>query len=610
MTYIKCILPLKLTWEPYYSTDCQVAIGERVRVIFARKEYVGVVSDIVDTPEVATDRILGIKSVENGLESITGEEIRFWRFLADYYMCTVGEVYKAAYPESRTKSEKTAADIKERLAASKERKVASLAERIERLRERLAKKDDALAKKHSESVIQRLQAEKDSILQQIELTQKAMEKVAAEQKCGVSMEPVAAEALPEILKPALESSVTLIQGADRLETYVKLASHTLAEGKDVLLMIPEIVFTEQLADTLEDVFPGRLLTFHSHESIVRRREVASSLREKGEGRIILGTRSALFLPFAQLGLVIVDDEHDTSYKQDSPAPRYNGRDAAVMLSRIHGCRTVLGSATPSLESIHNALLGKYASITLEGTPHITDIEVIDTFAEKRKNGMLGEVSRKLIEAVQEVGGKVLVLVPWAPDEEFRESIQKHIECEIATTYASKNMRLEGYSLIAVMHAEFMLKREDFRADERALQLIEQLRSRSEGARLVIQTSKAEHPVFTQMLARYDGLALLEERKDFGFPPFTRMIEISVRDANEARLKKLARELAAHLPVNVIGPMPKETYKGDETPSMALWAMLPRTKELAAQKESLYAAVNDFEKSFRYQGHISIDVDPV
>lgn len=610
MTFIKCILPLKLSWEPYYRTDSEVYVGERVRVSFARKEYVAVVSELVDSPDVPLDKILSVTSIEHDLEIITEEEIKFWKFIAKYYLCTVGEVYKAAYPGGRTKSEKTAAGVRERMRASKERKVASIAERIERLRQRLAKKEEMLAKKHSESVTERLESERDSILEQILKSEEAMKRVASRTKEETALDSVQTESLPEPLHKALEGGVTLIQGTDRLDTYIRLAASTLADGKDVLFMVPEIVFTEQLTDTLEDVFPGRLLTFHSHESVVSRREVAAKLREKGAGRLILGTRSALFLPFAQLGLIIVDEEHDTSYKQDSPAPRYHGRDAAVMLSRIHACSVVLGSATPSLESIHNVICGRYASITLEESAYTTDIEVIDTFAEKRKNGMLGEVSRKLLEAVNETGGKVLTLLPWNPNDELVAAVHEHLDCEIKTTYASKNMRLEGYSLIAVLHAEFLLKREDFRADERALQLLSQLRSRSDGARIVIQTSQAEHPVFQQMLDKYDGSTLLEERKDFDFPPYSRMIEITVRDANEARLKKLSHELVKALPVNAIGPLPKEPHRGEETPSMSIRALLPRTKELVAQKESIYATITDFEKSFKYPGHITIDVDPV
>ena len=113
-----------------------------------------------------------------------------------------------------------------------------------------------------------------------------------------------------------------------------------------------------------------------------------------------------------------------------------------------------------------------------------------------------------------------------------------------------------------------------------------------------------------MLDKYDGSTLLEERKDFDFPPYSRMIEITVRDANEARLKKLSHELVKALPVNAIGPLPKEHHRGEETPSMSIRALLPRTKELVAQKESIYATITDFEKSFKYPGHITIDVDPV
>lgn len=619
MNYIKCILPLRIDWEPYYSTDSEISAGMRVRVVFSRKEYVAVVSETACTPEIDSGKILPILGLEEGLERITEEEIRFWRFLAGYYLCTIGEVYKAAYPENRTRSEQTAAGIREQAEARMEKKAAALTARLARLRERLEKKAEALDRKHSDTVREKLAEDKRQIEEQIRHTEDSLRRFFIKNEASGLPEAYQHGCHLDDTSPVLSGGVTLVQGSDRLSTYLSLASEVTASGRDVLYLVPEIVFTERLFDSLEDVFPGRVLAFHSHETTVRRREAAALLRQPGDqGRIVLGTRSALFLPYRYLGLIIVDEEHDSSYKQESPAPFYHGRDAAILLGSIHSCSVVIGSATPSLESIYNAAIGKYRKLSMDessGTDasmKADDIEVIDSSAERKKNGMKGELSRKMLDAMGSVNGKVLVLVPWNPSGELKAEISAVTSrsFDIISTYSAKKTRLEGYALIALLHAEFMLRKEDFRADERVLQMIGQLRTRSGGARIIIQTSQGQHPVFKDFIHHYDGIALLEERKEFGLPPYSRMIDITVRDTNEARLGKLSDKLANALPVKGMGPFPVDSFNKEDIPTVCIRILLPRDKNNPEQKKNLMNAIADFEKAFKYPGHISINVDPV
>ena len=197
----------------------------------------------------------------------------------------------------------------------------------------------------------------------------------------------------QAIKEAFPKTTLLegVTGSGKTEVYLKLARETLEAGRSVLYLVPEIALSRQLEERIRSVFPDVLL-FHSAVSPVRKREIAAILR-KGRPAIVLGTRSALFLPHHDLGLIVVDEEHDTSYKQDAPAPRYNGRDTAIMLAGIHGAQVVLGSATPSLESLYNAENGRFAHVVLKERFYHgeqPEVRVIDTVAERKKRGMVGQ----------------------------------------------------------------------------------------------------------------------------------------------------------------------------------------------------------------------------
>ena len=803
--FIQVILPLRLEWEPFYYQEIelsesagdasglfpvtstgsvterdkeQVRVGDRVRVNFAGKEYVGVVSD-VDSGEKAealgiTNRVKPIIGEAEGLEPVTKEEIELWRQIAEYYLCTVGEVYKAAYPAQKVEKEVVQARQEALKVEREEKNRTKIADKIKRLEERAEKKAELAAKARKSESRERYLAEKEmlegeigllvreltsmvgelcrttgsvtgygdsvtyhqdeepiggSIIETSEGTEKEISLSAAQEEAYSKIKEIFAKG-----KPALLHGVT---GSGKTEIYLKLAQETLAMGKNVLYLVPEIALSRQLEDRISETFP-ELLVFHSGETMSRKREVATVLRHTGEpaegkGYVVLGTRSAIFLPHKNLGLVIVDEEHDTSYKQDSPAPRYNGRETAIMMAKIFGANVILGSATPSLESLYNCSVGRYGLVTLNKRFYDaadSDIEIIDTIAERRKNGMIGNFSRKLIEHIGKCLGEhrqVLILRErraYSPIVQCQEcgdipkcrccnvSLSLHrradgserlvchycgrvyeytgkchkcggelkplgsgtqkieeeasklfpnariarldsdtaqsrkyetdtirkfsngeIDILIGTRMVAKGFDFSGLSLVAVLQADSILGQEDYRADERGLQLLEQFRGRcgrrGEKGLFVIQTSQPEHPVYQSIDGKLDEngtmARFLGERKLFGYPPYSRVIGVVIKDYNQARVDLLSRDLGEYLRgalavkvsfapgvqngPNVIGPYSPAIDKISNQNIRQIRVLLPKDRSLARNKETLAAAVERFEKEKKYSGHIALDVDP-
>lgn len=756
----------------------QVRVGDRVRVNFAGKEYVGVVS-MADAGKQAeemgiVDKVKPILGMAEGLEPVTKEEIELWRQIAEYYLCTVGEVYKAAYPAQKVEKEVVQARQEALKVEREEKNRTKIADKIKRLEERAEKKAELAAKARKSESRERYLAEKDmlegeigllvreltsmvgelcrttgsvtgygdsvtyhqdeepiggSIIETSEGTEKEISLSAAQEEAYSKIKEIFAKG-----KPALLHGVT---GSGKTEIYLKLAQETLAMGKNVLYLVPEIALSRQLEDRISETFP-ELLVFHSGETMSRKREVVTVLRHAGEpaegkGYVVLGTRSAIFLPHKNLGLVIVDEEHDTSYKQDSPAPRYNGRETAIMMAKIFGANVILGSATPSLESLYNCSVGRYGLVTLNKRFYDaadSDIEIIDTIAEWRKNGMIGNFSRKLIEHIGKCLGEhrqVLILrerraysqivqcqecgdIPkcrccnvslslhrradgserlvchycgrvyeytgkchkcggelkplgsgtqkieeeasklfpnariarldsdMAQSRKYEtDTIRKfsngEIDILIGTRMVAKGFDFSGLSLVAVLQADSILGQEDYRADERGLQLLEQFRGRcgrrGEKGLFVIQTSQPEHPVYQSIDGKLDEngtmARFLGERKLFGYPPYSRVIGVVIKDYNQARVDLLSRDLGEYLRgalavkvslapgvqngPNVIGPYSPAIDKISNQNIRQIRVLLPKDRSLARNKETLAAAVERFEKEKKYTGHIALDVDP-
>ena len=531
--FIQVILPLRLEWVPWYRNPRPLEAGVRVSVFFARRRYVGVVLQCTETPGLDESKIQSIDRVCDELPPVSAEELAFWDFLSGYYLCGLGEVYKAAYPAGKILSEQKAASI------------------LERLRQRLAIREESLAKKHRDNVRERLEAERDTIKQQIaELTRIPSARTA--RKSSRPPRPV------------------LLTGAGRPEHYLELCRTTLAQGLNVLVLTPEIAIGDLLGRMFEDAFPGQVHIMNSHVTEARRRRTAEDLRCFG-GQVVIGARSALFLPFSRLGLIIVDNEQDPFYKQTEHNPRYNARDAAVMLGRIHGCPVVLGSPSPSLESYYNALCGKY-ELQQAGRP-ATPMTIIDVSEERRKNGMVGHFSRKLIEAATLSGGPIALIRGWEkPDELLLQAAEtfKDVGTDIYTPAQARLTDLGRYSLVAVLQADALFPDEGFRSDERTVQVLAMLREQCRGA-FVVQTAKQEHPVFRSFEDIYPRL--LEERRSFGLPPFTRLVDTDFGGRKE-RL------------------------------------VLTPGGSMAKKKQELRARALDFEKKSAGRVRVTIDVDPI
>ena len=216
------------------------------------------------------------------------------------------------------------------------------------------------------------------------------------------------KALAEIKENFKEKDVTLLHGitsSGKTEVYTKLIQEVLDEGKQVLFLLPEIALTTQIIVRLQYYFGEQISVFHSKYSINERVEVWNNvLNNKPKARIILGARSSVFLPFSNLGLIVVDEEHETSYKQFEPSPRYNARDAAIVLAKIHKAKILLGSATPSLETYYNAQQNKYGFVELNrrhGNVQLPKIELINVKEKQRKKEMKGHFSDRLLALIQE-----------------------------------------------------------------------------------------------------------------------------------------------------------------------------------------------------------------
>ena len=753
MKYISVILPLKLEWEPCYCISTQreihsqIETGQRVRVKFAGKEYIGVVSGVDITPDIEPEKIQHVLEVETSMEKVLPEEIALWRRVAEYYLCTVGEVYKAAYPAGKINLEEARAEAREKAVQRRQKLAANIQKRLQTLLDRLQKKQEQLQKSR-ENTKSRIKLESDIVkisedIRKAETSLDAARKNVEVAKTGLSLNETC---LPEckvqlteaqqkaynqikegfkVQKPVMLHGVT---GSGKTEIYIKAAYETLTKGRNVLYLVPEIALSRQLEDRLYEHFEDRLLVFHSGETATAKRNIAEIIRSQrnSEGNyILLGTRSSLFLPHHDLGLIIVDEEHDSSYKQDSPAPRYNGRDTALMLYLLQNttkqeaaCNILLGSATPSLEEMYNCMSGRHLKIDLTERYHGADdaeIEIIDTKAERRKRGMIGNFSRILIGHINNAlaeGGQVLILRArraWATALQCEscgeiqkcphcnvslsfhkaagqqkchycgktiahtgncskcggnlmplgagtqkieeEAIQlfpnariarldsdtaqnKTYEKQIVKTFANgdidiligtqivtKGFDFKNLRMVAVIAADSLLGVQDFRADEKALQLLEQFRGRcgrrSDRGLFIIQTSQPEHPIYQNLLAaqtRNFNLQLLEERKDFNFPPYSRIIEITIRDKNEKRAYAISHKLAAALEnhfsaENITGPYQPVVDKIEDEYIQKIRVCFKKDRQLSSNKSNLLKIITNLEKASRYSGHITINVDP-
>lgn len=442
MVYADIILPLPLEGVFTYSVPdgmtAAVKPGMRVVVPFGRsKKYIGVV--LRTHGEEPSFDVKDILSLPDPHPIVTGLQLRLWQWIADYYMSPLGDVFKAALPGGlkdedgyRPKTERCVT-LPEKMRSGQSLHVALnmlVQTRARKQRElfecflAMSRWDEACSGGSRDSVTE-LTCEE--LLNEAHATTTALNALVTRGfltiyerevgRVGNGGEPhpenmktlgdAQRKAFDEIQDTFRTKNVTLLHGvtsSGKTEIYIHLIDKTLREGGQVLYLLPEIALTVQIMKRLRNVFGDRLGIYHSKYSDVERVEIWKRQLSDNPYGVILGARSALFLPFSNLRLVIVDEEHETSFKQQDPAPRYHARSAAIMLASMCGAKVLLGSATPSAESYSNALTGKYGLVSIMTrykNIQLPEIQVVDVKDLRRRKMMNGPFSPALLAAVRE-----------------------------------------------------------------------------------------------------------------------------------------------------------------------------------------------------------------
>ena len=705
MKYADVIIPLKfrdsITYSVPQELEGKVTVGSLVRVTVVGRAYTAVVLRVKDEPEFDISKIKPIKELIN-FPPVTQANMDFLRQVASYYMCSLGEVFRFAAPSTvkvlKHQKQKGIPGGGEPPAGQSGCATVSVK----------ASGTDCLelsgSPGHSADIEPTALYDRPGHSAVIEPT--ALPVLSPEQTTAI-------EHIRSHFTAGRNVLLHGVTGSGKTEIYITLAAECLKKGQNVLYLVPEIAVSRQIQSRLAVHFPDSLLVYHSKQTAPHRREVYSRVASDAEPYIVLGLRSALFLPHDRLGLIIVDEEHDQSYKQTDQAPRYHGRDTALMLGRIQGCPVLLGSATPSFESLYNVRAGRLEYVPLthryfEGGG--STVTIVDMPLQRRRNAVKGSFSLPLLKAIAtrlERHEQVLVFrsrrayasAMECPDcgfilrcpscnipmsyHKFSHSLSCHwcgysepapaacpqcgkgpmsllgdgtekIEEELRTFFPearierfdadttkdkkeesrilkqfsegktdilvgtqmiSKGFDFKHLTLTAVLKAEAVTSVFDFRADERALQLLLQFMGRA-GRRdtpgeMIIQTSRADHPVFRMLRLPEEGdlQALMEERREFGYPPFSRIIRLLLKSQDKEKLDILAKEVSGIL-VNsgfrdICGPAapPFEKISGEFV--LQFMIKTDRSRNWTQAKERLYSRLRRIPSS-----EITIDVDPV
>ena len=434
MNYADVILPVPLQGMFTYAVPdgMTVEVGCRVLVTFGRnKKYVGLVARLHDNKPEGYQ----VKELEQVMETtpiVTERQLSLWQWIADYYLSPIGEVYKAALPAGLKAEDgyrpKTETYIRLTEAYRNETALHIALNILVRAKKQLEaftcylelagwnQKDNAgsIHEVTKEELMNASLASSDTLNMLIKRQMlETYEVEVGRLNHGGPYRPELIKPLSQpqqdaynqILMSMMKKNVTLLHGvtgSGKTEIYIHLIKKVLEQHKQVLYLLPEIALTVQMMQRLQRIFGDRLGIYHSKYSDAERVEIWQKQLSKHPYDVILGARSAVFLPFQRLGLVIVDEEHETSYKQQEPAPRYHARSVAIMLSG--GIPVLLGTATPSLESYHNAKTGKYGLVELKERYQgieLPEIQVVDTADLQRRKMMAGPFSPLLLTRVRE-----------------------------------------------------------------------------------------------------------------------------------------------------------------------------------------------------------------
>ena len=760
--FVDVILPLPL--QAYFTyalppeMDGQVQIGCRVVVSFGRKKfYTGIVRNV----HYLKPQEYEVKEVSAVLDEhpiLVPLQFRFWEWLADYYLCTQGDVYKAALPSGLKLESETVVEYNPDFEATeplseREQKVLDLLavepeQTVTRLEKESGLKNilavvksllekDALFVKEElkrtykpktetrvrlteaarnerrlhfffDELQRRAPKQLDLLMKYIELSGclggrevKEVSKAELLKRSGATpavfsglvdkgvfevyqqevgrLETVSQavmslnelnvhqqRAFDEIRASFREKNVCLLHGvtsSGKTEIYIHLIDEAVRQGKQVLYLLPEIALTTQITERLKRVFGCRLGIYHSKFPDAERVEVWQKQLSQDPYDIILGVRSSLFLPFQRLGLVIVDEEHENTYKQQDPAPRYHARNAAIVLASMCGAKTLLGTATPSVESWYNATEGgKYALVELKERykeiqlPEIIPVDIKELQRKKRMNGPFSPLLLQYVREALEQKEQVILFqnrrgfapmiechtCGWVPKckncdvsltyhkglnqltchycgytqpvprqcpacegvdlrnrgfgtEKIEDDVkaifpearvarmdldttrtrtayeriihdfqQGRTDILIGTQMVSKGLDFDHVSVVGILNADTMMNYPDFRAYERAFQLMAQVAGRAgrknKRGRVVLQTKSIDHPIIPQVMHNdFEGMVVgqLAERQLFRYPPYYRLVYVYLKHRNEQLLDVMAQTMAAKLRAvfgaRVLGP---------------------------------------------------------
>ncbi len=744
------ILPLavrgRFTYRIPDDISGKVSPGVLVTVPFgSRILYSGIVCRVHDkSPEIKN--LKSVIDVTDSIPLINELQLRLWLWISEYYLCSEGEVMKAAMPgENSIKNFRPRLETHIILSGKfSEDELNTILDRLknaprqqEILSAYLRLSDYATGKEILPVTKSLLLSEAHSspaiidALMHKGILRPVVQTVSRIHESDNFMEPVKKlseaqqTAYTTIKSQFAEKDIVLLHGvtsSGKTEIYIHLIEEQLKKGKQVLYMLPEIALTTQIILRLKRHFGGITGVYHSRFSDPEKMEIWKKVAEKdplNSYRLILGVRSSIFLPFSDLGLVIVDEEHDGSYKQHDPAPRYHARDSAIMLAALHKAKTILGSASPSIESYNNAVNGKYGLTELRerfGCIQLPGIILANTREAYRKKLMVSHFTPELLQAMDEALGKEEQIIlfqnrrgfspyiecsecGWIPvciqcavnltyhkgigklvchycgytrdlpskcdschsagmvtkgfgTEKIEDEIkivfpdarvarmdqdttrnknsfnkiirsfeQRQIDILIGTQMISKGLDFENLTVVGILNADNLLNYPDFRAHERSFQLMEQVSGRAgrrqKQGKVVIQTSDPANKII-RMVLRHDYANLFrtqaEERMTFNYPPFCRMVKISIRHRDRTQLNYFADILGRDLKV-IFG----KRVLGPESPVISqvqLWYIktilikIEREKPPVKAKQLIIEAIERLEKEKGASTvKIAIDVDP-
>lgn len=683
------ILPLPLPGTFTYSIPAEmertILPGCRVTVPLGnKKSYTALVVTLHDKKPEEYE-VKEIKELLDETPIVTSIQTRLWEWISRYYLCSLGDIYKAAIPQGLKGEFRPRTELRVRITARCNDKKAiglllqslSRAPRQRRLLDtyiQIAEPFSGEPKEISKhklietaqvsSVIYNQLREK-GILETYEVEIGRLNKELHPVVPQNSLNKAQQKAFEEIKEGFARKNVTLLHGvtsAGKTEIYIHLITEALERGEQVLYMLPEIALTKQIIERLQRVFGNRIGLYHSKFSDAERVEIWKKQLSDTPYDVILGVRSSVFLPFRNLGLVIVDEEHENSYKQQEPAPRYNARNAAMVLASFFGAKTLLGTATPSIESYYNATTGKYALVSLT-TRHrevkMPEIEVIDMIEYSRKKLTTGPFSDPLTEAMRKAlqERQQIILFQnrrgyspllecrtcgWVPKckhcdvsltlhksagkltchycgytipapvhcpncesrsfmnlgygtEKIEDDLQNMFpearivrmdldttrtrtayeriisdfqngktDILIGTQMVSKGLDFDNVAVVGIINADTLLNYPDFRAMERAFQLMSQVAGRA-GRRngqgkVFLQTRMSDAPVIPQIV-RNDYMQFydqqLSERMLFHYPPFYRLVYIYIKHRDVRVLEEFSeifgKQMREIFDYRVLGP---------------------------------------------------------